>query len=123
MPSVRTAIAAGAAAAALAAAVYSILRWVGDDVGLVAIRDVLIDRDGGLHEGRLEHCVSASCRLGDRDFERDAIAFIGRQWLVAKGVDASRITASGAGESRPVSQGSSEAEHQKNRRVEIRIKS
>jgi outer membrane protein OmpA-like peptidoglycan-associated protein len=45
-----------------------------------------------------------------------------RQWLIAKGVAASRIQATGAGESRPVTQGTSEAEHQKNRRVEIRIR-
>jgi outer membrane protein OmpA-like peptidoglycan-associated protein len=45
-----------------------------------------------------------------------------RTWLAGHGVAASRITASGAGESRPVKAGSSEADHQANRRVEIRIK-
>lgn len=45
-----------------------------------------------------------------------------RQWLVAKGIGASRITAAGAGESRPVTEGTSDEEHQKNRRVEIRIR-
>jgi outer membrane protein OmpA-like peptidoglycan-associated protein len=45
-----------------------------------------------------------------------------RTWLTAHGVGAGRITATGAGESRPVNAGSSEADHQANRRVEIRIK-
>jgi outer membrane protein OmpA-like peptidoglycan-associated protein len=45
-----------------------------------------------------------------------------RDWLAAHGVTASRITASGAGESRPVRTGASEADHQANRRVEIRVK-
>jgi outer membrane protein OmpA-like peptidoglycan-associated protein len=37
-------------------------------------------------------------------------------------VAAGRLTATGAGESRPLKAGSSEADHQANRRVEIRIK-
>jgi outer membrane protein OmpA-like peptidoglycan-associated protein len=45
-----------------------------------------------------------------------------RAWLAAHGIDASRITAAGAGESRPLTQGTTEADHQRNRRVEIRIK-
>jgi outer membrane protein OmpA-like peptidoglycan-associated protein len=45
-----------------------------------------------------------------------------RTWLAGHGVAASRITAAGAGESRPVRTGSTEADHQANRRVEIRIK-
>jgi outer membrane protein OmpA-like peptidoglycan-associated protein len=44
-------------------------------------------------------------------------------WLVARGVMATRIAAAGAGESRPVRTGSTEADHQANRRVEIRIRS
>jgi len=43
-------------------------------------------------------------------------------WLVAHGVDASRLTTSGAGEARPLRTGDSEADHQANRRVEIRIR-
>lgn len=43
-------------------------------------------------------------------------------WLVAHGVAASRLAASGAGESRPVRPGTTEADHQANRRVEIRIR-
>ena len=82
MATLRTAIAAGTAAAAVAAAAYTIVRSAGgddppSDVGLVAVRDVLIERDGQMHEGRLERCVAASCRLGGRDFEREVIAFIG----------------------------------------------
>jgi outer membrane protein OmpA-like peptidoglycan-associated protein len=45
-----------------------------------------------------------------------------RAWLGGHGVAAGRVTATGAGESRPVKTGSSEADHQANRRVEIRIK-
>ena len=45
-----------------------------------------------------------------------------RTWLGAHGVAAKRITATGAGESRPVRTGDTEADHQANRRVEIRIK-
>jgi outer membrane protein OmpA-like peptidoglycan-associated protein len=46
-----------------------------------------------------------------------------RTWLTAHGVAASRITATGAGESRPVRTGDTEPDHQANRRVEIRIRS
>ena len=45
-----------------------------------------------------------------------------RSWLVAHGVAAGRISATGAGESRPVRTGNTEADHQANRRVEIRIR-
>jgi outer membrane protein OmpA-like peptidoglycan-associated protein len=45
-----------------------------------------------------------------------------RTWLTGQGVDGARLTPTGAGESRPVKTGSSEADHQANRRVEIRIK-
>jgi outer membrane protein OmpA-like peptidoglycan-associated protein len=45
-----------------------------------------------------------------------------RAWLVAQGVAADRLTATGAGESRPVRSGTTEADHQANRRVEIRIR-
>ena len=44
-----------------------------------------------------------------------------RTWLTGHGVAAGRITATGAGESRPLKAGSTEADHQANRRVEIRI--
>jgi outer membrane protein OmpA-like peptidoglycan-associated protein len=43
-------------------------------------------------------------------------------WLAGHGVAVGRITATGAGESRPVRAGATEADHQANRRVEIRIK-
>jgi outer membrane protein OmpA-like peptidoglycan-associated protein len=43
-------------------------------------------------------------------------------WLRGHGVAAGRITESGAGESRPVRSGMTEADHQANRRVEIRIR-
>lgn len=45
-----------------------------------------------------------------------------RSWLVAHGIAADRISAAGAGESRPVQPGTTEADHQANRRVEIRIR-
>jgi outer membrane protein OmpA-like peptidoglycan-associated protein len=45
-----------------------------------------------------------------------------RTWLTAHGVGAGRITAAGAGDARPVKTGNTEADHQANRRVEIRIK-
>jgi len=45
-----------------------------------------------------------------------------RTWLVGRGVAADRLTATGAGESRPARQGDTEADHQANRRVEIRIR-
>lgn len=45
-----------------------------------------------------------------------------RTWLAGHGVAAGRLTATGAGESRPVKTGETEADHQANRRVEIRIK-
>lgn len=45
-----------------------------------------------------------------------------RSWLVAQGVAADRIAATGAGKSRPVRTGTTEADHQANRRVEIRIR-
>lgn len=45
-----------------------------------------------------------------------------RTWLGSHGVTPGRLTAMGAGESRPVRTGASEADHQANRRVEIRIK-
>jgi outer membrane protein OmpA-like peptidoglycan-associated protein len=43
-------------------------------------------------------------------------------WLTAHGVAPGRLLASGAGESRPVRTGDTEADHQANRRVEIRIR-
>jgi outer membrane protein OmpA-like peptidoglycan-associated protein len=46
-----------------------------------------------------------------------------RTWLVARGAAGGRLTATGAGEARPVRPGDTEAEHQANRRVEIRIRS
>lgn len=46
-----------------------------------------------------------------------------RGWLVARGIAAGRISTAGAGESRPVRTGNAEADHQANRRVEIRIRS
>lgn len=46
-----------------------------------------------------------------------------RAWLIAHGVAEGRLTATGAGESRPVRTGDTEADHQANRRVEIRIRS
>jgi outer membrane protein OmpA-like peptidoglycan-associated protein len=45
-----------------------------------------------------------------------------RTWLVAHGVAAGRISATGVGESRPLRTGTTEADHQANRRVEIRIR-
>ncbi|MGZ5478805.1 MAG: OmpA family protein [Candidatus Aminicenantales bacterium] len=45
-----------------------------------------------------------------------------RRWLAEQGIAAIRLTATGAGESRPVRTGNTEAAHQANRRVEIRIK-
>ena len=45
-----------------------------------------------------------------------------KRWLVAQGTDDARITASGAGKSRPIRLGNTEEDHQANRRVEIRIK-
>jgi outer membrane protein OmpA-like peptidoglycan-associated protein len=45
-----------------------------------------------------------------------------RTWLMEHGVGAGRLTATGAGEARPLKTGSTEADHQANRRVEIRIK-
>jgi outer membrane protein OmpA-like peptidoglycan-associated protein len=45
-----------------------------------------------------------------------------RSWLVAHGIAAGRISATGAGKSRPVRTGTTEADHQANRRVEIRIR-
>ncbi len=44
-----------------------------------------------------------------------------RAWLMGHGIAADRITATGAGEARPVRTGATEADHQANRRVEIRI--
>jgi outer membrane protein OmpA-like peptidoglycan-associated protein len=43
-------------------------------------------------------------------------------WLASHGVAGTRITATGAGESRPVRPGTTDADHQANRRVEIRIR-
>ena len=45
-----------------------------------------------------------------------------RSWLVAHGIAAGRLSATGAGKSRPVRTGTTEADHQANRRVEIRIR-
>jgi outer membrane protein OmpA-like peptidoglycan-associated protein len=45
-----------------------------------------------------------------------------RAWLVAHGVAADRVSATGAGKSRPLRHGTTEADHQANRRVEIRIR-
>lgn len=45
-----------------------------------------------------------------------------KRWLVARGTDAARVTASGAGASRPIRPGSTEQDYQANRRVEIRIR-
>ena len=44
-----------------------------------------------------------------------------RGWLIARGVPGARLTAAGSGEARPLQTGDSEADHQVNRRVEIRI--
>jgi outer membrane protein OmpA-like peptidoglycan-associated protein len=46
-----------------------------------------------------------------------------REWLVAHGAAGGRLTATGAGEARPIRTGDTEADHQANRRVEIRIRS
>ena len=46
-----------------------------------------------------------------------------RAWLIAHGAAGGRLTATGAGEARPVRTGDTEADHQANRRVEIRIRS
>jgi outer membrane protein OmpA-like peptidoglycan-associated protein/Tfp pilus assembly protein PilF len=43
-------------------------------------------------------------------------------WLSKHGVAAGRINATGAGETRPISPGDADADHQTNRRVEIRIR-
>jgi outer membrane protein OmpA-like peptidoglycan-associated protein len=43
-------------------------------------------------------------------------------WLAAHGVSSGRIKATGAGEGRPLRTGDTEADHQANRRVEIRIR-
>lgn len=45
-----------------------------------------------------------------------------QSWLVAHGIAEARISAIGAGESRPLQTGTTEADHQANRRVEIRIR-
>lgn len=45
-----------------------------------------------------------------------------RSWLITQGVAADRIAATGAGKSRPMRTGTTEADHQANRRVEIRIR-
>jgi outer membrane protein OmpA-like peptidoglycan-associated protein len=45
-----------------------------------------------------------------------------RSWLTSHGVAAGRLSATGAGETRPLRSGDSEADHQANRRVEIRIR-
>ena len=45
-----------------------------------------------------------------------------KAWLVAHGVPATRVTASGAGESRPRATGDTDEAHRANRRVEIEIK-
>ena len=45
-----------------------------------------------------------------------------RAWLAAHGVAAGHLRATGAGESRPVRTGDTEADHQAKRRVEIRIR-
>jgi outer membrane protein OmpA-like peptidoglycan-associated protein len=45
-----------------------------------------------------------------------------RAWLAGRGVEPARITATGAGESRPIRTGDTEEDHQANRRVEIRIR-
>jgi outer membrane protein OmpA-like peptidoglycan-associated protein len=45
-----------------------------------------------------------------------------RAWLGGHGIEPARITAAGAGESRPLRTGDTEADHQANRRVEIRIR-
>lgn len=45
-----------------------------------------------------------------------------RTWLANHGVALGRLTATGAGASRPLRSGNTEADHQANRRVEIRIK-
>ncbi len=45
-----------------------------------------------------------------------------RAWLIAHGASAERLTATGAGKSRPLRNGTTEADHQANRRVEIRIR-
>ena len=46
-----------------------------------------------------------------------------RTWLIAHGAAGGRLAATGAGEARPVRTGDTEADHQANRRVEIRIRS
>jgi outer membrane protein OmpA-like peptidoglycan-associated protein len=45
-----------------------------------------------------------------------------RGWLIAHGVAGARLTATGAGETKPVRAGDTEVDHQANRRVEIRIR-
>ena len=72
-----------ALAGGAALAVFVGTRWLGgdggapDDVGRVAIRDVLVGRDAEVHEGRLEGCNASSCELDGRRFERRALAFVG----------------------------------------------
>jgi hypothetical protein len=76
-------LAALAGVGVAAAVAFVATQWLGgnrgapDDVGRVGIRDVVVARDAQVHQGRLEGCNASSCRLGERSFERDALAFVG----------------------------------------------
>jgi outer membrane protein OmpA-like peptidoglycan-associated protein len=114
-----------------------------EEIKIALSADVLFDFDKAdlkpVAEGKLNHLLTVvNSKPGSRiaidghtDVRGDAPynqalsqrrAESVRTWLVAHGVAAGRISATGAGKSRPVRTGTTEADHQANRRVEIRIR-
>ncbi len=49
----------------------------GGDTGAVALHDAVYGRDAQLQTGRLQDCSETGCRIEERVFPRDAIAFVG----------------------------------------------
>ncbi|NJL15134.1 MAG: OmpA family protein [Microscillaceae bacterium] len=67
------------------------------------------------------HTDSEGTEEDNLQLSKDRAASV-RQYLIDKGIDATRISSTGYGESRPIDTNATEAGRSRNRRVEMRLK-